>query len=389
MAIDFPASPTLGQVFTSGAVTYVWNGYAWEGGGVTPQPNITYIGDTPPAITQPGQTWWESDSGMLFVNYNDGVGPAQWVQINALQANAVLKTGDTMTGKLGIGTAMPTVPALHVSRGAAGTAPAWDVSDVAVFENTAGTAATVNILSSNASSGIFAFSDTDARTRGYLQYLHASDTLSIGSSGPIAISSAAGGTTTITAATASTSPTTGALIVTGGIGCSGGASFGNVCIVQLAGATASPHGAALRVGYHGTNNYGASFKPMVDNGFVQTFLNAAGTQIGSITATAAGVVFNTSSDGRLKEDLKSFDAGHIIDDTEVYDFVWKNADERSYGIVAQQAVEIYPQAITYSEEEDWWGVDYSKYVPVLLQELKAVRARLAELEAIVSPKKGR
>lgn len=27
--MDFPAGPVLGQIFTSGNVTYVWNGYAW------------------------------------------------------------------------------------------------------------------------------------------------------------------------------------------------------------------------------------------------------------------------------------------------------------------------------------------------------------------------
>ena len=32
MAMDFPASPTNGQVFISGNVTYTWNGYAWVGG---------------------------------------------------------------------------------------------------------------------------------------------------------------------------------------------------------------------------------------------------------------------------------------------------------------------------------------------------------------------
>jgi hypothetical protein len=31
-------------------------------------------------------------------------------------------------------------------------------------------------------------------------------------------------------------------------------------------------------------------------------------------------------------------------------------------------------------KEDWWGVDYSKYVPVLLQELKALRTRVRDLE---------
>jgi hypothetical protein len=30
--MDFPASPTNGQVFTSAGVSYTWNGYAWVGG---------------------------------------------------------------------------------------------------------------------------------------------------------------------------------------------------------------------------------------------------------------------------------------------------------------------------------------------------------------------
>ena len=49
-------------------------------------------------------------------------------------------------------------------------------------------------------------------------------------------------------------------------------------------------------------------------------------------------------------------------------------------MIAQQANEIYPQAVAYDKEKDWWGVDNSKYVPDLLQELKALRARVAQLE---------
>ena len=33
MAMDFPASPTNGQVFVFGGIAYTWNGYAWVGGG--------------------------------------------------------------------------------------------------------------------------------------------------------------------------------------------------------------------------------------------------------------------------------------------------------------------------------------------------------------------
>jgi hypothetical protein len=115
------------------------------------------------------------------------------------------------------------------------------------------------------------------------------------------------------------------------------------------------------------------------NGPVVVF-DQTSTIVGTISVTTTATAYNTSSDLRLKEDLKSFDAGNIIDKTEVYDFKWKNIDERSYGVIAQQAKEIYPTAVAYDEHNDWWGIDYSKYVPVLLQELKALRARVAQLE---------
>jgi len=110
------------------------------------------------------------------------------------------------------------------------------------------------------------------------------------------------------------------------------------------------------------------------------FENFNGGIVGSIGTSASNTSFNTSSDMRLKDDLKSFDAGNIVDDTNVYDFAWKSTGERSYGVIAQQAQEVYPAAVTYEQKQDWWGIDYSKYVPVILQELKALRARVAELE---------
>jgi hypothetical protein len=41
---------------------------------------IIYISDTPPATPKQNQLWWESDSGVLYVWYDDG-NSIQWVQV--------------------------------------------------------------------------------------------------------------------------------------------------------------------------------------------------------------------------------------------------------------------------------------------------------------------
>jgi hypothetical protein len=54
--------------------------------------------------------------------------------------------------------------------------------------------------------------------------------------------------------------------------------------------------------------------------------------------------------------------------------------------MAQRTLPIYPEAVTYIEpneaigDSDLYGVDYSKFVPLLLQEIKALRDRVAVLE---------
>lgn len=114
MAFDFPANPTNGQEFAVGTNVYTYNGTGWTlqggtgsgGGGAS----VT-IGDTVPANAMPGDLFWESDTGILWIRFQD-VDSAQWVQvagpygvggggaINA--ADFVKKVGDIMTGNLEI-----------------------------------------------------------------------------------------------------------------------------------------------------------------------------------------------------------------------------------------------------------------------------------------------
>lgn len=81
MAFNFPDSPTPGQRYTQGGVTYEWNGYAWDEIGV----QLTIIADAAPVTDSDGQMWWDSSTGDLFIWYNDG-SSSQWVQINSVGA---------------------------------------------------------------------------------------------------------------------------------------------------------------------------------------------------------------------------------------------------------------------------------------------------------------
>jgi len=83
LAFDFPGSPTLNQTFvdpTTG-VTYQWDGIAWRGGPSTVAAAGVSVGDTPPGVPAVGSLWWESDTGKLYIYFDDG-SSKQWVQVN-------------------------------------------------------------------------------------------------------------------------------------------------------------------------------------------------------------------------------------------------------------------------------------------------------------------
>jgi hypothetical protein len=124
-------------------------------------------------------------------------------------------------------------------------------------------------------------------------------------------------------------------------------------------------------------------------GVFMDFLNNNGAAaLGNISivggAPGTGVAYNTVSDGRLKEDLRDYvGAGNVIDALKIWDFRWKTSGERGVGVIAQEAIEVYPDAVSAPRADDddlRWGVDYSRFVPVLIAEVQALRRRVAKLE---------
>ena len=110
------------------------------------------------------------------------------------------------------------------------------------------------------------------------------------------------------------------------------------------------------------------------------FDNTNGT-VGNISTSGSATTYNTSSDYRLKEDLKDFNALEIASKIKMYDFKWKADDTRSYGVMAHELQEVVPQAVSGNKDaEDMQQVDYSKLVPILLKSIQELEARVQELE---------
>ena len=72
-----------------------------------------------------------------------------------------------------------------------------------------------------------------------------------------------------------------------------------------------------------------------------------------------------------------------VDAIQVRKFDWKvDGSHQDYGMVAQELLEVAPDAVSQGEtEDDMMGVDYSKLVPMMLKEIQSLRARIAQLES--------
>jgi hypothetical protein len=138
---------------------------------------------------------------------------------------------------------------------------------------------------------------------------------------------------------------------------------------------------------------------------LQEYFNPNGA-VGKIQTSGSATLFTTSSDYRLKEDLKSFSGLEVISKIPVYDFKWKISDERGYGVMAHELQEVLPQAVggdkdyekdhvvkeakydndhnlikeaEYGKRPSYQTVDYSKIVPLLV---KAIQELKAEIELL-------
>lgn len=98
MGFNFPNAPTTGQLYpvtvTPGLPQYRWDGEKWKCIVAVAATASVFISDTAPAAPVDGMLWWESDTGNLYVRYNDG-DSTQWVIVGQMGSLAGLVRYDT------------------------------------------------------------------------------------------------------------------------------------------------------------------------------------------------------------------------------------------------------------------------------------------------------
>jgi len=117
------------------------------------------------------------------------------------------------------------------------------------------------------------------------------------------------------------------------------------------------------------------------NNYLAFVYNATG--IGSVTQSGTtAVLYNTTSDQRLKTNIVDAPQGNI-DQIKVRSFDWiADGSHQTYGMVAQELLEVAPYAVHQPENPDeMMGVDYSKLVPMMIKEIQDLKKEIALLKA--------
>jgi hypothetical protein len=96
-----------------------------------------------------------------------------------------------------------------------------------------------------------------------------------------------------------------------------------------------------------------------------------------------------TSDVRLKTDIKPLEGSSLekVKQLTAKTYLWKDdlmgkGDKREIGLIAQEVAEVVPEAVSkMSSDADTLGVAYTQLVPLLVEAVKELSAKVESLEA--------
>jgi hypothetical protein len=114
---------------------------------------------------------------------------------------------------------------------------------------------------------------------------------------------------------------------------------------------------------------------------------SSSTQVGYVSTSTTATAYNTSSDARLKDVTGSARGLEVINALNPVSYNWKVDGKADEGLIAQEVMDIVPNAVTGSEEE-YYQMDYSKLVTHLIAGMKEQQAQIEALQSEINLLKG-
>ena len=109
--------------------------------------------------------------------------------------------------------------------------------------------------------------------------------------------------------------------------------------------------------------------------------------VGSIQTSGSATAYNTSSDARLKDVTGEARGLEIINALNPVAYNWKADGKADEGLIAQEVLDIVPNAVSGSEEE-YYQMDYSKLVTPLVKAIQAQQTILEDFQARIETLEG-
>lgn len=96
------------------------------------------------------------------------------------------------------------------------------------------------------------------------------------------------------------------------------------------------------------------------------------------TGRLSATIVNSLSDEKLKKDISTIDGAlDKVKQLRGVDYTWKESEEKSKGVIAQELQEVFPELV--SESESGLSVNYNGIIGVLIEAIKEQQKQIDKL----------
>lgn len=96
------------------------------------------------------------------------------------------------------------------------------------------------------------------------------------------------------------------------------------------------------------------------------------------TGRLSATIVNSLSDEKLKKDISTIDGAlDKVKQLRGVDYTWKESEEKSKGVIAQELQEVFPELV--SESDSGLSVNYNGIIGVLIEAIKEQQKQIDKL----------